>query len=259
MPVRMIVIGLLAFLGHACQVQNAKTDENRPAPPMPAVIGSAAAESPLEDLSEPEPLLMPIFIPIEEEDIEPMRIPAEEYPTALDREEAGWHERVGEDLGVWISVPRQELLLFEAGRVTWRISCATASAGVGARLDTNQTPPGWHVISRKIGDNEAEGRVFRARQATREIWRPGMETSEDLVLTRIFIMDGLEPGVNQGRDAEGFVVDSRERYIYIHGTNDEANLGTPSSKGCIRVSNRNAVELYERVPVGTLLYIDPGE
>jgi len=77
------------------------------------------------------------------------------------------------------------------------------------------------------------------------------------VLTRIFILDGLEPGVNKGRDEQGRVVDSQERYIYIHGTNDEENLGQPVSHGCIRVSNDAALALFDFIPAGALLYIEP--
>ena len=92
---------------------------------------------------------------------------------------------------------------------------------------------------------------------TSKVWKPGDETVEDLVLTRIFLLDGLEPGVNKGRNEQGQNVDSRDRFIYIHGTNDEANLGRPVSHGCIRVSNEAVLALFEFIPEGTLLFIEP--
>jgi hypothetical protein len=174
-----------------------------------------------------------------------------------EQEKAGWDERVGNKIGLWICVPKQKLYIVEAGKVSLSMSCATATTGVGARVNTNQTPPGWHRIVEKIGEKEPKGRIFRSRGPTNGIWHPGDETQEDLVLTRIFILDGLEPGVNRGKDKEGNVVDSRQRYIYIHGTNDEERLGEPSSKGCIRVSNNDAMLLFEKVPIGTLIYIQP--
>lgn len=170
---------------------------------------------------------------------------------------ADWATWVGDDLGVWVSVARQDLRLIENCQVLWTVPCATAENGVGARLNTNQTPPGWHRIREKIGDGKPTGQVFRSKKATTEIWKPGQKVPEDLVLTRVFILDGLEPGINQGKDAQGVVVDSFQRLIYMHGTNDEENIGKPSSKGCIRLRNEDAIELFDRVPVGTLVYIEP--
>ena len=113
-----------------------------------------------------------------------------------------------------------------------------------------KTPLGWHKVLTKLGANSARGQVFRSRQATREVWQPGEQPAEDLVLTRVFLLDGLEPGVNKGGN-----VDSFARNIYIHGTNDEARLGTPSSHGCIRLSNDDVVEVFELVPEGTPVLI----
>ena len=46
-------------------------------------------------------------------------------------------------------------------------------------------------------------------------------------------------------------MDSRDRYIYIHGTHEEHKIGTPASHGCIRMRNTDVAELFERVEVGT--------
>ena len=68
-------------------------------------------------------------------------------------------------------------------------------------------------------------------------WRDNR--AEDFVLTRVMWLDGMEPGVNRGRG-----IDSHDRFIYIHGTNQEHLLGRPASHGCIRMSNRDVMELY---------------
>jgi lipoprotein-anchoring transpeptidase ErfK/SrfK len=39
------------------------------------------------------------------------------------------------------------------------------------------------------------------------------------------------------------------RYIYIHGTPDSVELGTPGSIGCVRMRNRDVAELFDLVPV----------
>jgi lipoprotein-anchoring transpeptidase ErfK/SrfK len=41
----------------------------------------------------------------------------------------------------------------------------------------------------------------------------------------------------------------------IHGTEDVSSLGTAASHGCIRMSIPDVVELYDRVPFGTPVYI----
>ena len=63
-------------------------------------------------------------------------------------------------------------------------------------------------------------------------------------------LEGLEPGINRG---EG--IDSRDRHIYIHGTPEEWLIGKPASHGCIRMKNRNVVELFNLVREGTLVEI----
>lgn len=179
--------------------------------------------------------------------------------TPEDRAALNWDKYAGDGPCVWISVADQQLRLVEGGRTVLEMVCATGLAGVGAREGTNQTPPGWHRITEKIGADEPKGRVFRSRGVTKQIWQPGQEVPEDLVLTRILILEGLEAGINRGHDEKGFLVDSLKRLIYIHGTNDEERLGEPSSKGCIRLSNNDVITLFDRVSEGTPVIIDARE
>ena len=44
-------------------------------------------------------------------------------------------------------------------------------------------------------------------------------------------------------------------FLVIHGTNDEAHLGTPSSHGCIRLSNDDVVEVFDLLSEGTPILI----
>jgi lipoprotein-anchoring transpeptidase ErfK/SrfK len=70
-------------------------------------------------------------------------------------------------------------------------------------------------------------------------------------MSRIMWLEGMEPGRNKG----GYV-DTYQRYIYIHGTNHEGDIGTPSSIGCIRMRNQDIVELFRLVDVGTEVLIE---
>jgi L,D-transpeptidase-like protein len=156
---------------------------------------------------------------------------------------------------IMISVPEQTLTLFRAGKniATYKIS--TSEKGTGQIENTNQTPLGLHRVSAKIGESAPTGAIFKARENTGEICAPGSDCNEDLILTRILRLEGLEEGFNKGRDRRGQLVDSFKRYIYIHGTNHEEKLGTPASHGCIRMANADVIELFDKVPDGTLVWI----
>ena len=73
----------------------------------------------------------------------------------------------------------------------------------------------------------------------------------DWILTRILWLSGTEVGRNRLGN-----VDTMRRYIYIHGTPDTEELGVPGSIGCIRMRNRDIVELFDLVPVGTIVDIN---
>ncbi len=49
-----------------------------------------------------------------------------------------------------------------------------------------------------------------------------------------------------------------QRYIYIHGTADTEVIGKPHSHGCIRMRNKDVIELFDMVPLGTKVYILEG-
>jgi lipoprotein-anchoring transpeptidase ErfK/SrfK len=87
--------------------------------------------------------------------------------------------------------------------------------------------------------------VFKGRIPTGEIATPGGE--EDQVLTRILWLEGLD------KENEN----TKERYIYIHGTNQEELIGTPASQGCIRLRNQEMIDLYDRVATGMEVQIHP--
>lgn len=95
--------------------------------------------------------------------------------------------------------------------------------------------------------------VFAGRRATGAICTPEMvraEPEKDWVLSRILWLRGLERGKNRLGDA-----DTMRRYIYIHGTPDEASIDTPASHGCIRMRNADVIELFDLVEPGTLVEI----
>lgn len=153
-----------------------------------------------------------------------------------------------------VSVDQQKLWFFEGDEVeTFVIS--TARAGRGCVQDSLRTPDGLHRVGEKFGEDAPAGMVFKARRATGRLASEWPTPEDNLITSRIFWLEGLEPGHNQGRDAADRVVDSRSRFIYIHGTNQRGMLGRPNSHGCVLMSDDDIIGLHPRVPVGTIVLI----
>lgn len=131
---------------------------------------------------------------------------------------------------------------------TWPVS--TAAVGLDNRQDSGGTPPGLHRIEGKIGADRPRGTIFVSREASGERWRPGQESADDLILTRVVTLAGCEPGLNQGPG-----VDSHDRYIYLHGTNHEDRIGTPVSGGCVRLTNADICVVFDQIQEGDPLVI----
>ena len=122
-------------------------------------------------------------------------------------------------------------------------SCVEGSLG---------TPWGLHEVCEKIGKGEALGTVFEGRVSIGlRYWECESEKrKKNLITTRILRLKGLQPGINSGGK-----VDTYDRYVYVHGTNHEDKLGSPSSSGCLQLGNKEVLELFDIVPIGTHLYV----
>jgi len=130
---------------------------------------------------------------------------------------------------------------------------STALNGAGEQNGSFCTPRGKHIIRAKIGADCPENCVFVGRRATGEIWTQQLSDQfpgRDWILTRILWLSGLEPGINRLGS-----VDTMQRYIYLHGSPDSAEIGGPGSIGCIRMRNRDVIELFDLVPPYTRLNI----
>ena len=132
---------------------------------------------------------------------------------------------------------------------------STARAGLGCVEDSNQTPDGLHQVGEKIGAGAVPGTVFKARQSTGKLASEWGAPEDNLITSRILWLDGLEPGHNQGVACDGKVVDTKRRFVYIHGTNQSAKLGQPNSHGCVLLSDPDVIRLFDLVPVGTRVLI----
>ena len=152
-----------------------------------------------------------------------------------------------------IDLSAQRLDLLEGARLIASYPVSTSKYGGGELRGSHKTPRGRHVIRAKIGDGQPRGAVFVGRRPTGEIYSESLACAypgRDWILTRIMWLSGLDIGINRLG-----AVDTMRRYIYIHGTPDSVALGEPGSIGCIRMANDALLELFDRVPTGTVVDI----
>src|SRR5450432_3323661 len=138
-----------------------------------------------------------------------------------------------------ISVRDQRLELISGDAVLSRYPISTSRFGLGSEEGSMKTPLGKLKIGEKIGADVPSGTIFRSRipLAPAEALPP----TDDLILSRILWLDGLEE----------HNANTRDRFIYIHGTNHEEEIGQPASHGCIRMKNADLIALFDQVPLGS--------
>ena len=153
-----------------------------------------------------------------------------------------------------ISITNQELILRDESGVIKTYKISTSKFGEGSKENSFKTPLGKHEIKKMIGKDVIIGGRFIGRVHTGEIFPiytdQEIYVKEDVVQSRIIWLSGLENNINKGKG-----VDSFARYIYIHGTPEEWLLGTKASKGCIRMSNQDVIELFDKVHEGMIVNI----
>ena len=153
-----------------------------------------------------------------------------------------------------ISITNQELILRDDSGVIKTYKISTSKFGEGSTENSFKTPLGKHEIKKMIGKDVIIGGRFIGRVHTGEVFPiysdQEIYVKEDVVQSRILWLSGLEDNINKG-----IGVDSFARYIYIHGTPEEWLLGSKASKGCIRMSNKDVIELFEKVHEGMIVNI----
>jgi lipoprotein-anchoring transpeptidase ErfK/SrfK len=135
-----------------------------------------------------------------------------------------------------VSIPEQKLALLDNGALIATYPISTSKFTIGDAPGSRGTPLGELEIAKKIGGGAILGTVFKDRRPTGEILVPDAP-GRDPIVTRILWLRGLE-----AQNANAY-----NRYIYIHGTPEERNIGTRASFGCIRMRSRDVIQLYDIV------------
>lgn len=153
-----------------------------------------------------------------------------------------------------VDLIHQVLMVLQNEQIIKKYRISTGKNGIGEQYGSGKTPRGLHIIRAKIGANSPLNTVFIRRRPTGEIYSPELRAQfpeRDWILTRILWLSGLEVGKNRLGQ-----VDTMRRYIYIHGTPDDVELGKPGSKGCIRMHNQDIIELFDNVPAYTQILLE---
>lgn len=148
-----------------------------------------------------------------------------------------------------ISIASQTLVLKDQDKTIRRYLISSANNGAGEKNGSFCTPRGRHIIRAKIGGGQPLNTVFVGRRPSGEIFAPKMRQAfpnRDWIVTRILWLSGCQTGFNRLGD-----VDTMRRYIYLHGSPDDVQMGNPGSIGCIRMRNADIVELFDLIEVGT--------
>jgi hypothetical protein len=143
-----------------------------------------------------------------------------------------------------VSVGTQTLSLWDGQRQMKHWPCSTSKLGIGFQEGSNKTPLGAFRIAEKYGAGAPLHTIFKGRKPVGE-WDSAHPTDDDLILARILWLEGCE-----GRNAN-----TKQRYIYIHGTNGESLVGQPASHGCVRLRNADVAELFDTVGAGVPVWI----
>ena len=146
---------------------------------------------------------------------------------------------------IYVDISSQTLSYIVKGTVSKKYSISSSYYGTGSEANSLKTPLGKHEIYKKIGNELPINAILKGRVwngAIADIIEGPIDTDYDHVTSRILWLDGLEEGKNKGNG-----VDSRNRYIYIHGTAEEGLIGKPASDGCIMMYNNEVIELFELV------------
>jgi len=152
-----------------------------------------------------------------------------------------------------VDISDQVMHYYKNNKLVKTYKVSTSKYGIGNKAGTNQTPLGVHYVKQRFGNNAKIGTIFKGRRNTgqlAEIITDDRDAKKDYVTTRILWLRGLEKNINRGSG-----IDSYQRYIYIHGTPEEGKIGRPASHGCIRMYNKDVIELYSQVSTGTLVNI----
>src|SRR2546430_12310732 len=144
---------------------------------------------------------------------------------------------------IHVSIRNQRLTLKEDETPIRSYPVSTSRFGIGTEEGSMKTPTGRFSVAKKIGGDMPSGTIFQSRMPLKP--SDPLPPTEDLVTSRILWLDGVDH----------LNANTRDRFIYIHGTKDEHKIGKPDRCGCVRMLNAGVNELFDLVDQGTAILI----
>ena len=145
---------------------------------------------------------------------------------------------------IHVSIGDQRLTLMEDETPIRSYPVSTSRFGIGTEEGSMKTPTGRFRVAEKIGGGLPTDAVFQSRVPLKS--DDPLPPTEDLVMSRILWLDGVDE----------HNANTRDRFIYIHGTKHEDKIGNPASHGCVRMRNEDVVELFDLVDEGAHVTIE---
>jgi lipoprotein-anchoring transpeptidase ErfK/SrfK len=145
---------------------------------------------------------------------------------------------------IHVSIRDQQLTVSDNGQPIRTYPISTSRFGIGTEEGSFKTPLGRFCVAKKIGGDLPSNTIFVGRVPLDP--SEARPSTEDLVMSRILWLDGLDE----------HNANTRDRFIYIHGTRHEDEIGAPASHGCVRMRNADVIELFELVDEGTPVVIE---
>jgi lipoprotein-anchoring transpeptidase ErfK/SrfK len=145
---------------------------------------------------------------------------------------------------IHVSIRDQQLTVKENEQPIRIYPVSTSRFGIGTEEGSFRTPTGRFRVAEKIGSDLPNGTIFVGRIPLQN--DEALPPTEDLITSRILWLDGLDE----------HNANTRDRYVYIHGTKHEDKVGTAASHGCVRMRNEDVIELFEIVDEGTPVVIE---
>ena len=145
---------------------------------------------------------------------------------------------------IHVSIRDQLLTLKDDETPVRTYPVSTSRFGIGTQKGSLKTPIGRFRVAEKIGGDMPADTIFQSRVPLKA--GDPLPPTEDLVMSRILWLGGLdEQNAN-----------TRDRFIYIHGTKNEDKVGMAASCGCVRMRNTDVIELFDLVDEGTPVVIE---
>jgi len=145
---------------------------------------------------------------------------------------------------IHVSIQDQQLTVKEDEHAIRTYPVSTSRFGIGTEEGSFKTPIGRFRVGEKIGSDMPHGTVFVGRVPLQP--DEPQPATEDLVTSRILWLDGVDD----------HNANTRDRFVYIHGTKHEDKIGMTASHGCVRMRNADVIELFEMVDEGTPVIIE---